>query len=540
MDVSRAFEYVAAQQVLTSYGIDDDETLRGLVGEGNDGGYDGIFLFVNEVLYNGEDLSELDLPHKASIDIHFIQAKHQMGFGESIVQNWKDSFPNLVSEGKPDRQRYSEGVIEAFALVREILTKTITNRLKVSINFWAVSLAEEVHPNLIKQAEELKEKVSGLIPAKNTEVEVNYVTASRLFEMIGRSPDEIVTLTGAKEPLCPDDSSAIIMVKLRDFNSFTTDDDGNLKKVLFEANIRDYQGNVDVNKAIRKTLQDEGAIDFWWLNNGVTIVADAVTRDMGNAITLLNPRIVNGLQTSNEIWQYCKTAESEMDERKVLVKCIAAGDPEARAQIIQATNNQSSIPPAYLRSLETIHFQIEQYFKRHGLHYDRRKSSCKNEGIPAKDIISVPFLGQCLIATLLQQPDYARARPARIFGDESRYKKIFNKDIPLETFFRLGKISLHVRQYLKTSGMNSGAQNDLIFYVIFAVCALQAGKFEITPEDLQALEAPSDKDMQTVIDLVYGHYQKQGNSVIVKNASFTGDIRSLIEQEGLLDSNQSN
>nr|WP_236759054.1 AIPR family protein [Adlercreutzia mucosicola] len=328
-------------------------------------------------------------------------------------------------------------------------------------------------------------------------------------------------MKSSKEPLCPDSHSAIITVRLRDFNRFATNDEGTLEKSLFEANIRDYQGSNAVNKAIRGTLQSDSEVDFWWLNNGITILADDVSRDMDNSITLTNPRIVNGLQTSNEIWNYCQNSVSEKDERRVLVKCIATGDQGVRAKIIQATNNQSTIPPAYLRSLETIHLQIEQYFKRHGLHYDRRKSTCRNEGIPAREIISVPFLGQCLIATLLQQPDYARARPAQILSDDTKYGKIFNQSISLDSYCALGRFCIHIRQFLKGTGIGRGAQNDLIFYVILVACAMQVGSFEIHPDDLKELKVCEDAQLQAVITQVNELYVAAGgDSKVAKSSDF--------------------
>ena len=39
MEDDVVFEYVAAQQVLKQFDLDDDETERGHVGGGNDGGY---------------------------------------------------------------------------------------------------------------------------------------------------------------------------------------------------------------------------------------------------------------------------------------------------------------------------------------------------------------------------------------------------------------------------------------------------------------------------------------------------------------------
>ncbi len=521
MSSSEAFEYIAAQQVLTQYDIDDDETERGHVGGGNDGGYDGIYIFVNEVLVNGEDVDSLNITKHSKVDIHFIQAKYQTKFPEVCIQNWKDSFANLMSGGEPDRERYNDQVIDSFGLIRSILKKTMTEKLCASIVFWGVSLVTEIHPNLLKQAEELKDGVLKIAPALS-DVEVKLLRDSDLFMLFQQQPDKIITLKSSKEPLCPDLHSAIISVSLFDFNDFITKDDGELEKSLFEANIRDYQGSNAVNKAIRETLRSGDDVDFWWLNNGITVLADDVARDMDKSITLTkSPRIVNGLQTANEIWNYCKDADFSGDNRKVLVKCIATNDQGARAKIIQATNNQSTIPPAYLRSLETIHLHIEQYFKRHGLHYDRRKSSCKNEGIATKDIVTVPFLGQCLISVLLQQPDYARARPAQILGDDDKYGKIFNESISSETYFAIGRLGIHVRQFLKNTDLSRAAQNDLIFYIILAACADQIGTFDIKPDDLKGLVVSEDAKLEQITEKANSLYISfGGNSKVAKSADF--------------------
>ena len=125
MSPSEAFEHVAAQQILTQYLLDDDDIARGLTDGGGDGGYDGIFVFVNDILVNGEDSDSLELDNKSRVDIHFIQAKNQTSFSEVIIQNWKDSFANLTESEDPDRERYREDVIDLFILIRAILKQTI-------------------------------------------------------------------------------------------------------------------------------------------------------------------------------------------------------------------------------------------------------------------------------------------------------------------------------------------------------------------------------------------------------------------------------
>lgn len=535
MSPSEAFEHVAAQQILTQYLLDDDDIARGLTDGEGDGGYDGIFVFVNDILVNGEDSDSLELDNKSRVDIHFIQAKNQTSFSEVIIQNWKDSFANLTESEDPDRERYREDVIDLFILIRAILKQTIKKRLQVYIHFWAVSLATQIHNNLEKQAGELEELVERIIPSKNTVVDVDFITAPEFFELIEEVPDETMTLKGTKEPLCPDSSSAILTVSLKEYCDFITDDSGHLKKILFEANIRDYQGNVHVNQAIRETLDNKSAIDFWWLNNGITIIADSMARDMDHSVSLTNPRIVNGLQTSNEIARHCQSLGENDDDRKVLIKCIATSNYEAKAKIIQATNYQTSIPPAFLHSLETTHLQIERYFKNHGLHYDRRKSSGKNNGISSKDIVSISFLGQCLIATLLKQPDYARARPAKILGDENKYSKIFNENISLKAYYQLAKTGNQIKQLIKKFELTRGEQNDLLFHVIYLYCAKQSDSLDLTKSELELLEPPSSEDLRPVIELARSAYLDfGGNAQTAKSASFVSEIQKRAsEQWGL-------
>lgn len=134
LDECVAFEIIAAQKLLARYDLDDDETERGHVGKGNDGGYDGIYIFANECLITGQDFSSLDIPKNSIIDIHFIQTKYQTGFPEVSIQNWKDSFPNLLTDN-PDPQRYNEEVRQAFELILSILKTAMRNKYRVNITF---------------------------------------------------------------------------------------------------------------------------------------------------------------------------------------------------------------------------------------------------------------------------------------------------------------------------------------------------------------------------------------------------------------------
>ena len=116
-------------------------------------------------------------------------------------------------------------------------------------------------------------------------------------------------------------------------------------------------------------------------------------------LQIVNPEIVNGLQTSMEIYNYFSENREalESEKRSILLRIIVPDNEESRDQIIFATKNQTNIPKATLRVTDPIHLQIEMYFKSRGLFYDRRKNYYKNQGHKPAEIVGVSFLAQCLI-----------------------------------------------------------------------------------------------------------------------------------------------
>jgi hypothetical protein len=111
----------------------------------------------------------------------------------------------------------------------------------------------------------------------------------------------------------------------------------------------------------------------------VTILCSSATHS-GKILTIEDPQIVNGLQTSTEVYKNFSQKGALADERNILVRVIVPTDGDSRDQIIKATNSQTTIPIASLRSTEKVNRDIEEYFRAHGLFYDRRKNLHKNEG----------------------------------------------------------------------------------------------------------------------------------------------------------------
>ncbi len=530
------FEHFAASQILKNYNLSDEEIDNGNSGGANDGGCDNLYVFVNEELITEDIVENISVQRGSTINFIIIQSKKERSFGEEAIMKWKTVSENLLDMAQDFnnfQSRYNEMTLETFDLFNKIVKKLIRVQIKVNIYYYYVSIANELHPNVLAQAEELKNVVRRFYPAAN--VEVNFVGADQLMELYNSDSEVNINLELADQPISLGNKNYVALVKIGTYFKFITDEQGMLRKPFFEANVRDYQGHNSVNNSIADTLNDNTKKeDFWWLNNGVTILASEITLVTNRSLQLLNPEIVNGLQTSREIFNYFseKCEEVEKDNRHILVRVIKPDSEESRDNIIFATNNQTSIQKSYLRVTDTIHLQIELYFKSRGLYYDRRKNYYKNLKKKTKDIISVSFLAQCLISLILREPHSARARPSTLLTDDKTYKILYEDNSDLEVYYKAACIGRSVQNYLKMSTvMNSTEVNDILFYVIYAIMAEHLHKKEISFDDIKNYDVSkiTSTEVERISNIVYSKYKELGgNSRIAKSSIFIDEIDKLL------------
>lgn len=534
------FEYFAAAQILKDYDLSDDEIENGLIGAANDGGCDGMYTFLNSNLIFGDQIETITAPKESKIEVVILQAKRENSFKEDPILKWKTVSDNLLQLSNTLDEfslRYNEDVLESFRIFRDLYTKLIRNRIKLKFRFCYVTYAIECHPNVKQQAEELKAIIKKNYPA--ADVYVDFIGAEELFEKYNSVAETVVNLPLVEMPIgLGKNKDYVGLVSLAEYFKFIIDDNQGLRKNFFEANVRDYQGKNAVNSCIRDTLEDtESTEDFWWLNNGITILASEITMANSRELQLTNPEIVNGLQTSNEVYNFYSQdiKRLEKENRNILVRVIVPETEKVRDDIIFATNNQTNIPKSSLRVTDPIHLQIEMYFKSRGLYYDRRKNYYKNQGKKAKDIVGVSFLGQCLITLFLQKPDYARARPSTLLTDDDTYYYLYEKNQDLEVFYKCASLGKRLQRNLKaTVGYTTSERSDILFYLLYGTVATILRKTDIVPNDIKEMNISniSEEEINKVKEKIYKEYKKQGgNSHVAKSSSFINDVKQILELE---------
>lgn len=536
-DEASFFEYFSSSQILKDYDLSDDEIENGIVGSSGDGGCDSIYIFLNKNLVLPDQIDSIIPSKESKVEMVIIQSKRETSFKESAIQKWKDVSNNLLSLSNSLSDfttRYNDDVRESFGFFRDLYTKLLRSRVKLEFKYIYVSYAEELHPNVKQQAEELKGLVCKLFP--NAKVNIEFVGAAELYDKYNTPAETIVNLPLAEVPIALGKNKNYVgLVSLKDYYRFIVSEDNILRRKFFEANVRDYQGRNNVNSSIRETLETGQSEDFWWLNNGITILTSEAMLVNNRELQLTNPEIVNGLQTSNEIYLYFKNNLNLLDSetRNVLVRIIVPDSEESRDNIIFATNNQTNIPKASLRVTDPIHLQIELYLKGRGLFYDRRKNYYKNQGKKPSEIIGVSFLGQCLITLFLKKPDYARARPSTILTDDDSYNKLYIENQDLDIFYRCAVLGKKVQKNLKrTIQYTSAEKSDILFYLLYGVVANSIKKNNITIADIKHLDIDSITDdvISEVKDKIYNIYKENGgNGRVAKSSEFVNKVDEVLE-----------
>jgi len=510
MELGAYFEVFCAEQLLKDFDLSYDEIEAGIVDGEHDGGVDSVFAFVNGELIT-EDFDTTPFKKDVRLELFIIQSKTSTNYSESALDKLISVTRNLLDLSKDldNLAQYNEQVREKIKQFRGSYRSLAARFPKLSITYFLAGKRPNVPipKNFQTKADELAGVAHGHF--KNADVRVEILGAAELMELARRQPKTVFELRCRKSLSC--DNGAIVLCRLSDFNSFLRDEKENVRKTLFESNVRDFQGATEVNAAIRKTLDEGVSPDFWWLNNGVTILASRISIT-GDVASIADPQIVNGLQTSTQIASHFDGPE-KADDRSVMIKIVSSDDEEVRDKIIKATNSQNAVQPATLRATDKIQRDIEATLKGLGLFYDRRKNLYKNEGKPADKIVSIPLMAQALMSILLSRPDDARARPSSLIKDDKTYLELFSEELPIHLYSVAGVLIKRVEGYLKTiSTFTAQDRNNLRFYVATYVAWMLAGRVDPSADDISKIDPAEITDdlLTEATNVVFGEYEKLG------------------------------
>lgn len=225
---------------------------------------------------------------------------------------------------------------------------------------------------------------------------------------------------------------------------------------LFRKNVRySIKEQLDVGESIKKTLR-EAPEDFWYLNNGITIIAnDRDALDLGRAHSIgLDYKesktfsVINGAQTISAAAQFWFTdtgrgdgegddvelrKQAEKAEVLLRIMCVVEKDEDGQKELDNSIsislNRQKAVKSEDIAYTNPIVLEINQLYQpgvKDDIHFCIIK---RGEDILGKYQYSLIDFARCVKAYRMQKPGEARTQAANKILDAASEDSIYAKEI---------------------------------------------------------------------------------------------------------------
>lgn len=530
LDKGQQFEVFCSDLIFRDLGWSYADIQSGIVDGDKDGGIDAIFLLVNGAL-----IQELDdfVSISSGIEIRLIilQAKHSDSTEEAVIDRLYqhiDWVLDLTADQAKLALHLNADVIEKIDLFKEAMNRYGTKNYSLSIELAYCSRGDEPTDPAKSLANKLEKRCLSYFPNANADFE--FYGCRKLYEIATSPPStrrELHPIGGGI--IAANNDAFITLVTLDKFLDFITDGD-TLVQSLFEFNVRDYEGDrASVNSEMSVTLNTpKSGEDFWWFNNGITIICSNVEQQ-SQKLVVQNPMIVNGLQTSNVIYENRDAFKGKAEDgRSLLVRLVKLDQTEAQERVIKATNSQNSLKPLALKATDQTQKDIENFLVTNGVFYERRKNYYKNLGKPAKDIIDIARLGQAVMALRMHIPHQSRGRPGSYLKNDKNYNAVFPPNADYKEYVVAAKLERRIDEFLSSHRSSYLAiyRNNLRFHLLMVAGWALAGKKKFKLTSLKVQNA-NDEFLRAVFNWIVSEFVDEGaEDATAKDETFTQRLKS--------------
>ncbi|MEI7590909.1 MAG: AIPR family protein [Deltaproteobacteria bacterium] len=245
---------------------------------------------------------------------------------------------------------------------------------------------------------------------------------------------------------------------------------------LLERNIRRYlglQGNW-VNEGIQQTLTGGTPENFYFFNNGLTMVCNDFSynalQNSDYHVKVENLQIVNGGQTCMTIFKTLESMNSRLIPREasVLIRLykLPKDNQDIVLQITYATNSQNPVDLKDLKANDQKQRQLEDSIASLGYGYRRKRADTP---VKPSDITS-GTAAEAILAVWRQRPHQAKFFSREHFG--KLYDTIFRNDLTG------AQVIIAVLLYRIAENRRKRHQSDDPIFIRYASCfiAMQMGK----------------------------------------------------------------
>ncbi|GMO57709.1 MAG: AIPR family protein [Termitinemataceae bacterium] len=452
---NEAFEYFIGYITTSIHFQESFEISDVITGSGDDTGIDSLSILVNgSIITEPEELDDIaESSTYLDVDFIFTQSETSSNFDTQKIGQFcfgvKDIFQEVSKLKQNDEIKLKKSIIDKIYVNSSKFKKRKPNLFL----YYATTGKWVDDKNLTARAIGEKTDIEAL--SLFEKVKFDFLDADKIQKLYMK------VTTGVSQEIKIDkfsifpklenvDQSFTALLESNEFLKLLLNDDGSINQSIFYDNIRDWQELNPVNTEIAETLNSNSDQKYFHLlNNGITIVADAI-RQTGNSFCLENYQIVNGCQTSYAIFN---NKDKITDIITIPVKLISTTNQEIKNKIIKATNRQTPITDDMLYALSELPKKLETYFDSYPneqkLYFERRaKQYSRDDSIDKTKIINLQNLVRAFASAFLRLPHQTTRNYKQLI--KSNNKKIFSQDNVFEMYYLCSLLNYKIEMKIKS------------------------------------------------------------------------------------------
>ena len=291
------------------------------------------------------------------------------------------------------------------------------------------------------------------------------------YEPVLEYTDEFTLPNGQREG-----QTIVALCEAKQLINILKNEDGMIRANIFDANVRAYQGNTDVNNEIINTLQ-KCPENFVLYNNGITIVCSKLERKR-KKLKIETPQVVNGCQTCNLLFKAYKKG-IDLSKVKVIVKTIETTDEIVTQGIVRGTNRQNIVYEEAFETIRQFHKDLEDFFNImevpgfKKIYYERRsKQYYFNSQIKPYQKISFRMLIQSMVAMYMNKVEISHRHESKLITE---YKdKLFVDGHSFYPYYVAGLLTTNL-DYLMKKNKNFTDVKNYKKHILFVLQELNMG-----------------------------------------------------------------
>lgn len=245
------------------------------------------------------------------------------------------------------------------------------------------------------------------------------------------------------------------------------------RNFLFTQNLRLFKTNSDVNTALQKTLSQDPE-NFWYFNNGITVICDSVHRAMAgatsNKLGLFNCEgvsIVNGAQTVGTIGTVLGSMGATGEDLglsfvQIRIISLEKCPPEFARQITRAANLQNAVGNQEFAAMDPLQYRLAMDFALDSRRYVYKSGEQDPRGEDGCSLVEATqaLASERSIALAVQ----VKREIGAIWADTEAapYTEIFNENLTTVRVWRAVRVKRAVDEELHRLKSAPVARADLV------------------------------------------------------------------------------